>query len=100
MASDNSQDAMENSELLPIGKSTVDAVPVLIRLGLNDINKEIDNLRKSSGMSVTNLNQNTEVTTVIIANQDGSIETKTSIKPQNCLLSSPKPTWTDSSNSK
>ena len=27
IASDNSQDAIENSELLPIGKSTVDAVP-------------------------------------------------------------------------
>ena len=31
IASDNSQDAIKNSELLLIGKSTVDAVPVPIR---------------------------------------------------------------------
>ena len=44
--------------------------------------------------SVTTLNQHTKVTTTIITNQDGSVETETSIqsKPQNCLPLSPKPT--------
>ena len=92
IASDNSQDAIENSKLLPIGKSTVDAVPVPIRLGVNDINNKIDKLRSASVNSVTTLNQHTEVTTTIITNQDGSVETETSIqsKPQNCLPLSPK----------
>ena len=80
IASDNSQDAIENSELLPIGKSIVDAVPVPIRLGVNDVNKEIDKLKSASVNSVTTPNQHTEVTTTIITNQDGSVETKTSIQ--------------------
>ena len=91
IASDNSQDAIENSELLPIGKSTVDAVPVPIRLGVNDVNNKIDKLKSASVNSVTTPNQHTEVTTTIITNQDGSVETKTSIQSKaNCLPLSPK----------
>ena len=72
----------------------MDAVPVSIRLSVNDINNEIDKLRSASVNSVTTLNQHTEVTTTIITNQDGSVETETSIqsKPQKCLPLSPKPT--------
>ena len=59
MASDNSQDAIENSELLLIGKSTVDAVPVPIKLSVNDVNNEIDKLKSASVNSVTTPNQHT-----------------------------------------
>ena len=91
IASDNSQDAIKNSELLPIGKSTVDAVPVPIRLGVNDVNKEIDKLKSASVNNVTN--QHTKVTTTIITNQDGSVETKTSIQSKaDWLPLSSKPT--------
>ena len=98
IASDNSQDAIENSELLPIGKSTVDAVPVPIRLGVNNVNKEIDKLKSASVNNLTTPNQHTEVTTTIITNQDGSVETKTSIQskadrlPLSPKLTSPKMT--------
>ena len=98
--SDNSQDAIDNSDLLPIGKPTVDAAPVPIRLGTDDVNKEIDKLRKpfvngtKSVDSALTQNQVTEVTITIIANQDGSLETETSIqsKPQKpvSLPTSPK----------
>ena len=39
--SDISQEDLDNSELLPIGKRTVDAAPVPIHLSTDDVNREI-----------------------------------------------------------
>ena len=41
MHSDNSCQDLDNSELLPIGKKTVDATLVPIWLGIDDINREV-----------------------------------------------------------
>ena len=43
--SDISQENLDNSELLPIGKQTVDAAPIPICLGTDDVNREIKKLQ-------------------------------------------------------
>ena len=45
--SDISQEDLDNSELLPIGKWTVDVALVPIRLGTDDVNREIKKLPDS-----------------------------------------------------
>ena len=46
MPSKNSQDSLENSELLPIGKKTVDAALVPICLNTEDVNNKIAKLKR------------------------------------------------------
>ena len=77
MPSDNSQEELDNSELLPIGKWTVDAAPVPIHLGTDDVNREIKKLMipgatKGNDM-LPDQTPDTEITTSIIANHDGSV---------------------------
>ena len=43
--SESSQDSLDNSELLPMGKKMVNAVPVPIHLSTDDVNKEITKLK-------------------------------------------------------
>ena len=102
MPSDNSQEDFDNSELLPISKRTVDTAPVPIRLCTDDVNREIKKLvipgaTKGNGM-LPDQTPDTEITTTIIANCDGSVvstvsEPKNKPKPSS-LPNSPKPTNT------
>ena len=102
MPSDISQEDFDNSELLPIGKTTVDAAPVPIRLGADDVNREIEKLKIPSVTkemdTISEQNQSSEITTTIIANHDGSVVAATSehTGPQKSpsLPSSPKTTTT------
>ena len=102
MPSDNSQEDLDNSELLPIGKKTVDAAPVPICLGTDDVNREIKKLvipgaTKGNDM-LPDQTLDMEITTTIIANHDGSVvstvsEQKHKPKPSS-LPNSPKTTQT------
>ena len=75
--SDISQEDIDNSELLPIGKRTVDAAPVPICLGTDDVNREIEKLLTPSTIKrndkPSDQTQDTEITTTIITNRDGSV---------------------------
>ena len=102
LPSDNSQEYLDNSELLPIGKRTVDAAPVPIRLGTDDVNREIKKLKIPSATKGNDMlpdqTLDTEITTTIIANHDGSVvsavsEQKHKPKPLS-LPNSPKTTKT------
>ena len=102
MSSDNSQEDLDNSELLPIGKTTVDTAPVPICLGADDVNREIKKLKIPSvtkgNDTLSDQKQDTEITTTIIANRDGSVvsavsEHKRTPKPLS-LPNSPKTTKT------
>ena len=73
LPSENSQEDLDNSELLPIGKPTIDAAPAPICLGMDD---------KPSTTEVT--------TTTIIANPDGSVLSMTTDTMPKSLPSSPK----------
>ena len=102
MPSDNSQEDLDNSELLPISKRTVDVAPMPIRLGTGDVNREIKKLvipgaNKGNGM-LPDQTLDTEITTTIITNCDGSVvstvsEQKNKPKPSS-LPSLPKTTNT------
>ena len=102
MPSDNSQEYLDNSELLPIGKRTVDTAPVPIRLGTDDVNREIKKLKIPSATKGNDMlpdqTLDTEITTTIITNHDGSVvsavsEQKHKPKPSS-LPNSPKTTKT------
>ena len=102
MPSDNSQEDLDNSELLPIGKTAVDVDPVPICLGTDDVNREIKKLKIPSATkgndTLPDQTLDTEITTTIIANRDGSIvsavsEHKCKPKPSS-LPNSPKTTKT------
>ena len=102
MPSDNSQEDLDNSELLPISKKTVDAAPVPIHLGTDDVNREIKKLvipgaTKGNDM-LPDQTPDMEITTTIIANRDGSVVSTVSEqkhKPKPSLLpNSPKTTNT------
>ena len=54
LPSENSQEDLDNSELLPIGKVTIDAAPVPIRLGVDDVNREIAKLKVPNDANETN----------------------------------------------
>ena len=79
LPSENSQEDLNNSELLLIGKPTVDAALVPIRLGLEDVNEEIARIRLSAPNLQTNppstsvMTTTTTTTTTIIMNQDGAV---------------------------
>ena len=102
MASDISQEDFDNSELLLIGKTTMDAAPVPICLGADDINREIEKLKipnvTKAMDTISEQNQSSEITTTIIANLDGSVVAATSehTGPQKSpsLPSSPNTTTT------
>ena len=107
MPSDNSQEDLDNSELLPIGETTVDAAPVPIRLGADDVNREIKKLKILSATKgidmLSDQKQDMEITTTIIANHDGSVvsavsEHKCMPKPSS-LPNSPKTTKTPTDDS-
>ena len=107
MPSNISQEDVDNSELLPIGKTTVDAAPVPIHLGTDDVNKEIEKLKIPSMTkaidTIPEQKQGSEITTTIIANRDGSVVSATSEhtgsqKPTSLPIS-PKTTTTPSNNS-
>ena len=100
--SDISQKDLDNSELLPIGKRTVNTAPVPIRLCTDDVNKEIEKLLTPSTTKRndkdSNQSQDMELTTTIIANHDGSVvstvsEQKDKSKPLS-VPNSPKTTDT------
>ena len=86
MHSDNSHEDLDNSELLPIGKKMVDATPVPIWLGIDDVNREVQKLTMKNATKVmdpvTVQDQSSDVTTTIIANRDGSVVTATSEQTQ------------------
>ena len=75
--SDISQEDLDNSELLPISKWTVDMAPVSIRLGTDDVNREINKLlipsETKGNNKLSDQRQDMEITTTIIANRDGSV---------------------------
>ena len=92
MPSDNSQDDLDNSELLPIGKKTVDVAPVPICLGTDDVNREIKKRMIPCATKGTDTlpdqTPDTEITTTIIANSDGSVVSTVSEQKHKPKLSS------------
>ena len=102
MPSDNSEEDLDNSELLPIGKWTVNAAPVLICLCTDNVTREIKKLvipdATKGNDKLSDQTQDTEITTTIITNHDGSVvstvsEQKNKPKPSS-LPNSPKTTNT------
>ena len=93
MPSENSQEDLDNSALLLIGKPTIDAAPVPIHLGMDDVNKEISKLRlptETNGDPQTKPSTTGVTTTTIITNLDGSILSMTTDTMLKSLPSSPK----------
>ena len=91
--SDISQEDLDNSELLPISKPTVDAALVPIRLGTDDVNREINKLlipsETKGNDKLSDQRQDTEITTTIIANHDGSVVSTVSKQKDKPKPSSP-----------
>ena len=54
LPSENSHKDLDNRELLPIGKPTVDTTPVPIQLSLKDVNEEIAKISLSASNLQTN----------------------------------------------
>ena len=91
MPSKNSQDSLENSELLPIGKKTVDAALVPICLNTEDVNNKIAKL-KLSNKEITSQSTSAGVTTTtIVMNANGMVESTTTNTTLKSPLSSPMP---------
>ena len=96
---------MENSEILPIGKPTVDATPVPIHLSSKDVDAEIARLNLSApnksinsvSSQVSAITTTTTTTTTIITNQSGAILTTQTEDSPNTPLTSPKPKSSDDS---
>ena len=72
LPSENSQEDLDNNELLPISKVTIDAAPVPIHLGVDDVYREIAKLKVPNDANETNSTpepkQTSEVTMTVIAN--------------------------------
>ena len=90
---ENDTDVNDNSEILPIGKLLIDAVPVPIRLSQDNVNAEINRLNLCESSNKAELkpksSQATTTTTTIVTSKTGAILSSHTEERPSTLLTSP-----------